>query len=492
MERVLQHWRSLVRHRYLPAVVTGLTLLVFGAAILLITQQLRGRIREQIVRRDAEILHAVALMHQFEDDDELGSRIEEPADQFVVILEASRLKGVLAARLYAADGTFVGAFPEYVSRARPEETDLKQLKALRPVSHFQPATDLASLFKKSSQPANLQAQPVPLLDVLVPLYRQGRNDLLGIAQFILDGQGIAMEFTELDRHLYVFAAAAFAGGTLIIVVALLWAFRRLQQTNRLLRQRTASLLNANHQLALAARTSALGAVTAHLIHGLRSPLSGLHSFVTNRTAADAPIDDSQWQDAMATTRRMQTLISDIVRLLNEHDGLCEYEITFRELAEMIRTRTEPAARAAGVQLQIDRRADGLLLSRQANLILLILENLIDNAVRATPPGQSVKFCLRPHQGAIVCEVRDEGPGFPETLRSSLFSPCQSSKHGGSGIGLAISKQLANHLGAALELKSSSTAGCVFTLTLPAHLLPDRTATSANSDSIEPITSTANS
>src|SRR5256885_10117139 len=47
------------------------------------------------------------------------------------------------------------------------------------------------------------------------------------------------------------------------------------------------------------------------------------------------------------------------------------------------------------------------------------------------------------------------------LTAHLFAPCRSSKEGGSGIGLAISKQLANHLGAQLELKSNSPAGCVF-------------------------------
>ena len=55
---------------------------------------------------------------------------------------------------------------------------------------------------------------------------------------------------------------------------------------------------------------------------------------------------------------------------------------------------------------------------------------------------------------MVCEVADEGPGFPPQLLKSLFTPCRSTK-GGSGIGLAISRQLANQLGAVLELAKSS-------------------------------------
>jgi signal transduction histidine kinase len=63
-------------------------------------------------------------------------------------------------------------------------------------------------------------------------------------------------------------------------------------------------------------------------------------------------------------------------------------------------------------------------------------------------------------------VQDEGPGLPAELQSKLFKPCRSNKPGGHGIGLTICKQLANHLGAALELKSSSEKGSVFALQLP--------------------------
>jgi len=470
MERVLQTCRSLLRFKHLPSLVITFTLAVFATTIWTITRQLRNGIREQIVRRDAEILHAVALMHQFDDPEELGTRIEEPADQFVLLVETSRLKRVIAARLYSGAGNFAGAFPDDVVAGRVADGDLQQLRLLRPISHYEPNAFPSRLFKTDPRPRDLQEPTAPLLNVLVPLHRQGQSQLLGIAQFILDGQDIAAEFAALNRHLYLYASTAFGGGTLIIVAALIWAFRRLQQTNRLLQQRTANLLNANHELALAAKTSALGAVTAHLIHGLRSPLSGLQSFVANRDLTEPDRDGPEWQSAVATTRRMQTMISDIVRVLNEHDGLSRYEVTLAELLQMISARTAPAAREAGVDLRIDSNAEGILVSRDANLILLILENLIHNAIHASPAGETVAIRLIEDAGSVICEVRDQGPGFPESLRPSLFVPCRSSKEGGSGIGLAISKQLAGHLRARLELKSSSANGCVFALSLPRELL----------------------
>jgi signal transduction histidine kinase len=111
-------------------------------------------------------------------------------------------------------------------------------------------------------------------------------------------------------------------------------------------------------------------------------------------------------------------------------------------------------------------AEGMLTNREANLVLLILENLIQNAFQATPEGKSVRLNMVEENGTVQCDVLDEGTGLPAEVKARLFSPCRSTKPGGSGIGLAISKQLATQIGAALELKSASSGGCVFRLSLP--------------------------
>jgi signal transduction histidine kinase len=120
-----------------------------------------------------------------------------------------------------------------------------------------------------------------------------------------------------------------------------------------------------------------------------------------------------------------------------------------------------------VMLTTKVEAKCALSSRTANLISLILVNLLENAIEATPPDGKVSLAITSQGEQVYFRVRDEGAGFPEDFRERLFLPCKSTREGGCGIGLAISKQIANYLGARLELEESSSQGSILLLALPA-------------------------
>jgi len=446
--------------RRLPVLVVSLTLAVFAAVIYLGASHLRKSLQTQIAGRDAEVLYAVALMQQLSSDEgtELGGEIEHVADQLNVILEISKLKGVIAARLFDGQGKFTLAFPAHVSEASLSAGQLADLQLLKPGSRFYPKASVDAFFTISSTGAPRVA---PLLEVNIPLHRKNQPRLLAVAQFIMDGEAIAREFAALDRSLLVQGGAVFFAGGLIIAVVLAWAFRRLQKAGRVVFERTEKLLRANEELALAAKTSAVGAVTAHLIHRLSNPLSGLREFVTTRGGEN----DADWSEAAATAREMQNLVAEIIRLLGEEQTLDRYEISFAELGQIILGRVQAVADQAGVRFASTVTTEGMLGNREASLTGLILENLVRNAIEATPSGKEVSLVITCAGGNLVCEVRDEGGGIAELLQSNLFVPCRSRKAGGHGIGLAICKQLANHLGATLELKSTGVSGSVFALRL---------------------------
>jgi signal transduction histidine kinase len=247
----------------------------------------------------------------------------------------------------------------------------------------------------------------------------------------------------------------------MIFVALIWAFRRLERTNRLLVERTTRLLRANQELALSAKTSAVGAITAHLVHGLSSPLSGLQALVATRAKEDGL--EPEWRDLLTNANQMQALIGEVIRVLGEEHSGDRYEITLNEMVGLLEPKVRAAAAAAGVKFQLRLQAQAAFANRDANLVLLILENLLKNAVQATPPGREIALEALPVDGGVEFQVVDRGPGVPAEQLGRLFQPCRSTKKDGHGIGLAISLQLAKHLGATLELVRSNGEGSVFAL-----------------------------
>jgi signal transduction histidine kinase len=107
-----------------------------------------------------------------------------------------------------------------------------------------------------------------------------------------------------------------------------------------------------------------------------------------------------------------------------------------------------------------------LAGRRANLAVLVLRNLLQNAIEAQPAGGWVRIeTVGGPRGEVAFRVRDGGAGLPDAVRARLFQPCVSGKPGGSGLGLALSHQLALQAGGRLELEHSDASGTCFRLVL---------------------------
>ncbi len=458
--------------RFLRALSWGvilLTIAIFGAIVTLLSFQFRGQIRSQIIARDAEVLYPVALLELEKAEegmvtDFLGDPLfDEEALLLDVVLKTSQLKGVFGVRLFDSLGQFSVAVPGSFLEGGLDERDLETLRGLQPVSRFEADGRLGDYF--TDPVADLDSKPYALLEVSIPLHRAETGELLGLAQYLVDGEKIKDEFDVLDGNLRRFAGFAFGSSSLIIGAVLLWAFRRLNDKNRLLKERGRKLAEANAELTLAAKSSAIGAVSAHLIHGLKNPLSGLQSFVSDRDHDDDERGEDEWELAVETTRRMQTMIEEIVAVLREEEVASEYDFTLEEIVDLISAKASPVAEKKRVSLEYDGPREGSIDSRRGNLLLLILMNLIQNAIEASEPEGVVRLSTKGDENLTEFRVIDGGAGIPETIRQNLFSPTKSSKEGGSGIGLAISQQLANHIGAELDLEKSDGSGSCFRVRL---------------------------
>jgi two-component system sensor histidine kinase HydH len=95
-----------------------------------------------------------------------------------------------------------------------------------------------------------------------------------------------------------------------------------------------------------------------------------------------------------------------------------------------------------------------------------LMNLLLNAVEATPHGGDVRVNLRQADQAVAIEVHDSGPGLSEEQQKHLFEAFYTTKPDGTGLGLAVSRELVEEMGGKLTYKNNSP-GATFIVELPA-------------------------
>ena len=444
--------------------VVGLTVAVFAAVVAFVTLQLRDGLREQILSGKAETLAAVASMQLANGAEALAEvgLTDAPGELLAAVLKASKYRGVLAIRVFDAGRRFSGALPLELSDEPPSSEEW----TTRPFARMRPREKLQAL-AGAPGPASALASDEPLIEAWVPLRRSEGASLAGVAQFWIAGDELAAEFTSLDRRLALQAGIAWLAGAVVIVLVLGWAFRRLAAANHILEARTEDLQRANRELVLTAKTSALGTVTAHLIHEIKNPLAGLEVFMASQ-AEPGGREESGRELVAATelTRRLRTMINDVVGVLRDEQHGAHFELTCTELAQVTFERVRPAANLAGVRLVADIVAEASLPGRRANLTGLVLRNLLQNAVEASPPAGIVRLTGRTTpDGRWEFSVEDRGPGLAESVRARLFQPCASTKPGGSGLGLALSQQLAQQAGGRIELVKSDAEGTCFRLVL---------------------------
>ena len=247
---------------------------------------------------------------------------------------------------------------------------------------------------------------------------------------------------------------------LLMALPIAFLVFRLVETRRDLRA-------AHGELGFATRTAALGTLTAHLLHGLRNPVAGLHQVVSTRTPQLVHQDD--WIAAAESTRRMKSLIEEVTRILREDSDLPGYELSPPEIFDHLCRRFHRVAAEKKVRIECEASVLRSVDNHIANLVLVVLENLVINALEASPHAGVIVLLFAEEAEGLVFKVIDEGPGIPASLVPHLFQPGSTGKVGGSGLGLALSRQLARAAGAVLDLESTGPNGTVFRLILPSRL-----------------------
>jgi two-component system OmpR family sensor kinase/two-component system sensor histidine kinase QseC len=214
------------------------------------------------------------------------------------------------------------------------------------------------------------------------------------------------------------------------------------------------------------------AFVADAAHELRSPLTALKlQLQLLRRAPDEPTRAAAIEGLGEGIDRAARLVEQLLTLARTEPGAPSGQIETIELDELVReavAATHPLAQARGTTLRFEAEAPVQVRGERAALSALA-RNLVDNAVRYSPPASTVEVRVRDEGGEAVLEVDDAGPGIPAAERERVFDRFYrraATPGEGSGLGLAIVRGVAEQHRATVQLADAPVGGLRVTVRFP--------------------------
>jgi signal transduction histidine kinase len=218
---------------------------------------------------------------------------------------------------------------------------------------------------------------------------------------------------------------------------------------------------------------------ADVSHELKAPLTALAAEARMMAAASRTSDvcrqlDSAVQSVVGSLTGATDALLMLARCSNGEVGPNAAQVSLNEVVTDAVAHCLPRARPRAVRLipmLPEHDHDEAIVAGHADLLRVMLENLVRNAIDHSPDGAPVHVVLTSEAGHAHIAVRDEGPGIPSDLLPHVFdryvtgrrSPSQS---GGHGLGLGIAKRVVEVHGGAIRLANSPQGGCEVVVQLP--------------------------
>jgi signal transduction histidine kinase len=218
--------------------------------------------------------------------------------------------------------------------------------------------------------------------------------------------------------------------------------------------------------------------TANAAHELRTPLALLRA----RIDGLGPIDGAE--GLKQAIDRMAHLVDQLLSVarLEARQIAADQPVEMVALARNVLADLAPLAIARGREVELVAATGAAWVTGNRAVLGDALRNLVENALLASPPGETVELCVaHAGQSGVTLEVRDRGPGVPEADRARIFEPFwrnTAGRHGGTGLGLAIvAETMTLHCGT-VTVETRRGGGAIFRLMLPAHAAPERSPSAA--------------
>lgn len=225
----------------------------------------------------------------------------------------------------------------------------------------------------------------------------------------------------------------------------------------------------------AEHVAAIGKLSSHVAHEIRNPLS---SISLNLDLMHDELQSLHQETKSARIAEADTLLKAIQREVEHLNDLASDYLKFSRLPKHQKESTdleelflttlqllEPEAKMKGINI-VTKKTKGISIILDPKQIHQALLNLIKNSFEAMPKGGKVEISITTEEEAVTITIRDEGTGMDEATQKKIFDPFYTTKEKGTGLGLALVRQIILEHEGRIWFESTPGKGTSFFIWLP--------------------------
>jgi signal transduction histidine kinase len=227
-------------------------------------------------------------------------------------------------------------------------------------------------------------------------------------------------------------------------------------------------------------------LSALVVHDLRSPSAGIMIAAQSRLRTNdlSDIERRLWKLVYTSAEVINRMVLNLLDIASSSDGvfaLRPASVDVQKLVEDAQHLMMPVAESRKQEISVHVGSPLPRLRADPELLRRVLQNLVDNALRHSPPGEGVRLEAEAAEGGVRFRVSDHGPGVPAALRERVFDRymrVEGSAAGagsvGKGLGLAFCRMAVEAHGGRIWIDDNQPRGAVFTFQIPAGEQPQAT------------------
>jgi signal transduction histidine kinase len=216
---------------------------------------------------------------------------------------------------------------------------------------------------------------------------------------------------------------------------------------------------------------------ANVSHELRTPISALQAVLENLVDGIETADEAQLRIMLQQVERLGRLVAQLLDLSRLESGAIPLQRTLFEVRPVLEQAIKESQlllerrNGTGVELAVVVEPEGLEIEGDPERVHQVVTNLLENAVRHSPPGGKVVLGAHGQPDAVTIEVVDEGPGIKPAEASRVFerfyrSDAARSSDGGTGLGLSIARWIVDLHSGDIRAEQNLPHGCRMVVVLP--------------------------